>query len=152
MSVITTEVVKYNGDVVWYLIFQVAIIVACSSILTAVVAVISYLSIPWVIKLIEANVTLFCCLVFSFQHIMGCCGNVAYSRFTSSSMYSTNFFHTVLTSIHFQGVRDISIGKVAAFTSSWRYMSVYLFSIWCLAFSLSLHCIHPIPVQLIDWF
>ena len=69
MSVITTHVVKHNGDVVWYPIFQVSIIVGCSSIYTGVVAVISYLSIFRVIELFEADGTLFCCLVFSIQHI-----------------------------------------------------------------------------------
>ena len=42
--------------------------------------------------------------------------------------------------------------KGAVYTPSWRYLCVYLFRIWCLAFSLSFHCIHPVSVPLIDWF
>ena len=63
MSLITTQVVKHSWNVIWYLIFQVAIIVSCSLILTSVVAVISYFSILWVIKLFKANMTLFRCPV-----------------------------------------------------------------------------------------
>ena len=32
MSIITTQVVKYNKNLIWHLIFQIAIIVGCSSI------------------------------------------------------------------------------------------------------------------------
>ena len=100
MSVITTQVVKHNGDVVWYPIFQFAIIVGCSSIWADVVAVISYLSIFRVIKLFEADVTLLCCHVFCLQHS---------SKFFIQPLYLFFYvfyelFHTVFT-LHFHRQR-----------------------------------------------
>ena len=83
------------------------------------VAVIFYLFILWVIKLFDADLTPFCCLVFSYQHIgtsvssiIGCFGNVAYSSFTSSSMYFTNFSLQSLSRYIFNRSRTSPWAKV----------------------------------------
>ena len=101
MSVITTQVVTHNWNAVWYLIFQVAIIVGCSSIFTRVVAVISYPSILWIIKSFEANATLFWCLLFSFLHISTLCHRLPWECFIQP-LYLFFYvfyklFHTVFT-------------------------------------------------------
>ena len=86
MSVITTQVVKHNCNVTRYLIFQVAIIVGCSLVLTGVMAVISYLFISWIIELFKANVTLFCYLVFSFRLIGKPCPRAAVEMFYTTAL------------------------------------------------------------------
>ena len=99
---------------------------------------ISHFSIPWVVKLFGGVALLFCCLVFSFQYISKLCYGRPWKCFIQP-LYLFFYvfyklFHTVLASVHFEGVRDISIGKGAVYTPSWRYMCIYLFRIWCLAF------------------
>ena len=117
---------------------------------------ISYLLILQNIKLFEENVTLFCCLVFSLQHIGKFYHRLPWKCFIQPLYLffyvSYKLFHIFLASVHFQGVRDISIGKCTVYTPSLRHMCVYLFCIPSLTFSLSLPCIHPITILLINCF
>ena len=122
---------KHNGNVAWYSIFQVEIVVGCCLIQTGVVAVISQLFILRVIKLFKADVTLFCILLSSLQHIGKFCQRLP-SKCFIQPLYLIFYvfyklFHTVLASVHFRGVKDISIGK-GAVCSSLPCMMPCLFS------------------------
>ena len=101
--------------------------------------VVSYLFILWVIELFKADVTLpwSLCSLFNTpaSSIRGCCGNVAYSRFTSSSMYSTNFPHSPYFGIFVKGQRHlhrqrccVHIILTVHVCLSFPYMMPYLFS------------------------
>ena len=73
----------------------------------------------------------------SLTYIIGCYGNVAYSRFTSSSMCSTNFSIQPFPQYFFNGSGTSPWAKVLCTRHPYGTYVFYLFRIWCLAFVLS---------------
>ena len=134
---------KHNEYVVWYPIFQVAIVVSWSSIQTRVMSVIPYLSILMVTIFLKTRfyATSYSLFNISGSSVIGCCGNISYKRFTSSSLCSTNFSTQSLPRTSSMDQEHLHKRTWCVHTSK-LYMCIYLFCMWCIAFSLSLYLIH----------
>ena len=78
----------------------------------------------------------FCCLMLYFQYIRKLyhwmlwksCMQLLYLIF--KVLYK--LLHIIFTAIHLQWIRKISTSKRAVYITSRRFMSLYLFCMWCL--------------------
>ena len=122
------------------------------------VAVIFYLFILWVIKLFDVDLTPFCCLVFSYQHI----GTSVSSIIVALEMLHTaplllllcilrTFPYSLYLGTFLIDPEHLHGQKCSVHTMLMVNVCLY-FRIWYLGFSLGLHCIHLVSIPLIDWF
>ena len=117
-----------------------------------IVISLSFYSFLRLIKLFKTDMGFFCCLMLYFQYIRKLyhwllwksCMQLLYLIF--KVLYK--LLHIIFTAIHLQWIRKISTSKRAVYISFRRFMSLYLFCMWCLTFSPSLHLIHLLPILL----
>ena len=130
---------KHNSNVFWYSIFQVAIVVVCSSVETCVMKVFSYLfseSLNSLKQIWHFSVALWSLFITSDSCTNSCCRNVSYLIIPLYLIYNIFYkrFYPVFITVHPQWIKIISLSKqVVHIPSRWQ-MCVDHFCIWCLTF------------------
>ena len=121
ISFISTYVLKHNRNMVWYSIFQFAVVVGCFLIQIYVITVISYISVLRVNTLFQTDAAFFGFLVLFFHNVSKLlCHRLLWKCCVEQLQLITivlrKLLYTAFTIFHLHWVKNIFISKRVVYT------------------------------------